>query len=64
MIKANLTCPHCNYVQEIDIPQNACLAFHKCEKCQKIISVPEKSKSCCVVCEHSDKNCPVSKNHG
>ena len=64
MIKANFTCPHCNYVQEIDIPQNACLVFHECQKCQEIISVPKSSKNCCVICEYSDQKCPVFKNHG
>jgi len=36
-----------------------CLVFHKCEKCEKIISVPESSDNCCVICEYADKKCPV-----
>jgi len=60
MEKANLTCPHCGHTQQVDIPQNGCLAFHKCEKCQQIISVPKESKHCCVICEYSDKKCPVA----
>ena len=58
--KANLKCPHCGHIQEVEIPEAGCLAFHKCEKCEQIISVPEDSKNCCVVCEYSDKKCPVS----
>ena len=59
--KANLVCPHCNHKQEVEILQAGCLAFHKCEKCGKIISVPAGSDNCCVVCEYSDKTCPVGK---
>lgn len=64
MEKANLTCPHCGHTQEVDIPQNGCLTFHKCEKCQQIISVPKESKHCCVICEYSDKKCPVAVKQG
>ena len=32
---------------------------YKCEKCKEIISVPKESKNCCVICEYSDKTCPV-----
>jgi len=56
---ATLTCPHCGHKQVLEIPQNACLAFHKCEKCEKMISVPEESENCCVICEFSDKTCSV-----
>lgn len=59
MEKAKLTCPHCEHVQEVEIPQTGCLAFHKCEKCEKIISVPEGSKNCCVICEYADRKCPA-----
>ena len=59
MEKANLKCPHCGHIQEVEIPQTGCLAFHKCEKCEQLISVPKDSKHCCVICEYSDKVCPV-----
>lgn len=59
MDKAELTCPYCGHKEEVEIPQNGCLAFHKCEKCEKLISVPEVSDNCCVICEFSDKTCPV-----
>lgn len=59
MNKAILTCPKCEHTQETDIPQTGCLAFYKCEKCGEIISVPKESKNCCVICEYSDKTCPV-----
>jgi len=62
MDKANLTCPHCGHLQEVGIPQTGCLAFHKCEKCEQEISVPKDSNNCCVICEHSDKKCPVAQS--
>ncbi|HDZ54099.1 MAG TPA: hypothetical protein ENI19_00325 [Candidatus Nealsonbacteria bacterium] len=58
---ANLKCPFCGFVQEVEVPQTGCLVFHKCEKCQKIISVPKESKECCIVCVYSDKKCSASK---
>lgn len=57
---AKLICPYCSHTQRVGIPHNSCLAFHECGKCQKIISVPEESKHCCVICEYSDKKCPVA----
>lgn len=59
MEQANLTCPHCKHVQAVDIPKDKCLVFHKCEKCDELISVPKESKNCCVICEYSDKVCPA-----
>ena len=54
---ANLKCPYCGFIMEVEIPQNGCLAFYKCQKCQKIISSPKGE--CCVICAFSDKKCPV-----
>lgn len=62
MEKANITCPLCNHIQEVEIPNTSCLPFYKCEKCQEIIPVPKDSKNCCVICEYSDKKCPVAIN--
>ena len=59
MRKATLICPKCGHTQETDIPQPGCFAFYKCNECNEIISVPKESKNCCVVCEYSDKVCPV-----
>ncbi len=60
--KANIKCPYCEYVQEVDIPQSSCLVFYKCENCGKTVSVPEDSQNCCVICEYSDTKCPAGKN--
>lgn len=56
---ANLKCPYCGYIMKVEIPEDRCLAFLKCEKCQRLITLPEEK--CCVVCAYSDKKCPMSK---
>ena len=57
---AQLKCPHCGAVQGVEIPNDRCLAMHKCRQCDKIITVPKESQNCCVVCEYSDSACPVA----
>ena len=58
MAKAELTCPHCEAKQQVEVPTDACLAFHKCEQCGKVVT--PKEGECCVVCSWSDTKCPVS----
>lgn len=54
--KASLKCPYCRKIQDISIPQNACLHRYACTYCSKVI-LPIHD-SCCVICSYSDKNCP------
>lgn len=61
MKKANLKCPHCKHTQEVEIPENKCLAFAKCKKCEKLITPPDKK--CCVICAYSDKKCPIGSEN-
>ncbi len=60
--KANIRCPYCECVQEIEIPTSSCLAFYICENCAKMVSVPKDSQNCCVICEYSDTKCPVGND--
>lgn len=55
--KAELTCPKCGHATELDVPDNKCLAFYKCEGCDQMIGQPKDSEHCCVVCEYSDTKC-------
>ncbi|MBI4052836.1 MAG: hypothetical protein HY394_02245 [Candidatus Diapherotrites archaeon] len=57
---ALFTCPECGAKSEIAVPTGRCLAFHECVACHKIIAA---KKSCCVICDYSDKKCPVSAKH-
>lgn len=52
-------CPYCDHAQRVKTPHSSCLAFHECANCREIISVPEESSNCCVICEYSDKKCPA-----
>ncbi len=58
---ATITCPQCGHAQKIAIPEDKCLPFYVCEQCKRTISVPKGSKNCCVICEYSDKYCPVAE---
>ena len=61
MNRAILTCLKCNHKQEVEIPKEKCLPFHKCENCNDIIAVPKDSKNCCVICKYSNKKYPVAE---
>jgi len=58
---ATLICPKCQHEQAVDIPETGCLSFHECEACGEFMAVPMGSDNCCVICEYSDKNCPISQ---
>jgi len=58
-MKAKFKCPECGFKEEIEIPENTCIAFWKCKGCKNLISTPEGE--CCIVCAHSDKKCLVSR---
>lgn len=60
---ANLNCPKCQGVTSVEIPTDSCLAFYKCESCGEMINTPKDSNKCCVVCEYSDKTCPVAEHN-
>lgn len=65
MNKATITCPMCGHKNEVEVPEEKCLPFHKCLGCKKTIAVPKDSKNCCVVCEFSPESCPIGpeKHH-
>lgn len=55
---ANLQCPFCGSINRVEVPQKTCLVMHKCQACNRLITL--KEGSCCVICAYSDKMCPVS----
>lgn len=56
MMEANLKCPKCDFVEKIEIPKDKCLVFHECKKCKYFMKA---DKTCCVICEYSDKKCKI-----
>lgn len=62
-MKVTLTCPQCSSTQEIEAPEDRCLAMYTCNNCHKLIKTPAKAGECtCIICEFSDDKCPVEKN--
>lgn len=55
-----VTCPKCKNSQKIEIPNDKCIMFYKCEKCGEMIK--PKGDDCCVFCSYGDKKCPAK--HG
>ena len=53
---ARLTCPRCRYVQEVDMPTDACQFFYDCVNCKSMLR--PKEGDCCVFCSYADTLCP------
>ncbi len=53
---ARLTCPQCGYVQEADMPTDACQFFYDCVNCKSVLRPREGD--CCVFCSYADTLCP------
>lgn len=51
-----LTCPKCKHTQEMEIPNDKCILFFRCDNCGNLIKA---SKDSCVFCEYGDKDCPI-----
>ena len=54
--KSTITCPHCGYKKEEQMPTDACQFFYKCQKCSKVFK-PKKG-DCCVFCSFGSVKCP------
>ena len=54
--RARLTCPQCGFVEELDMPTDACQFFHQCSSCKANLS--PRSGDCCVFCSFADVRCP------
>lgn len=54
--KTRLKCPECGFVQELEMPMNACQFFHECANCKSML-IP-KASDCCVFCSYAEVPCP------
>jgi len=54
--KAKLTCPICGFVQEAEMPAEACQHFYRCINCNAMLK--PKPGDCCVFCSYADTLCP------
>ncbi|RDE19682.1 hypothetical protein DV711_12425 [Motiliproteus coralliicola] len=56
ILESTLTCPHCGHCQRLTMPTNACLYYHCCANCQRLMK-PHPG-DCCVFCSYGDVPCP------
>lgn len=54
--KGKLTCPECDYVQDVDMPADACQFFYECVNCKSVLR--PRAGDCCVFCSYADVPCP------
>jgi cytochrome c biogenesis protein CcdA len=60
---AELTCPECEHETTITVPKDSCQAFYECSGCGEVVSTPQDSDDCCVVCAYADTDClPAGSN--
>ncbi|MDP2089154.1 MAG: GDCCVxC domain-containing (seleno)protein [Flavobacteriaceae bacterium] len=58
-LNSTITCLHCNYQKEKEMPLNSCLFVYQCETLIK----PDKDDSC-IFCSYGSITCPpVQENH-
>ncbi|MDT0583806.1 GDCCVxC domain-containing (seleno)protein [Brumicola blandensis] len=55
-LSSTITCPHCNYSQQEEMPTTACQFFYECNKCKTLLK--PLSGDCCVYCSYGTVKCP------
>ena len=58
--KANLTCPHCGFEHQSEMPIDACQFFYECVQCNTVLR--PKEGDCCVFCSYADTRCPMKQS--
>ena len=53
---SELTCPECGYKEVLKMPLDACLWFHECSVCHRLLK--PKADDCCVFCSYGSVPCP------
>ncbi|HWG35043.1 MAG TPA: GDCCVxC domain-containing (seleno)protein [Gemmatimonadaceae bacterium] len=51
-----LTCPECGRTETLEMPTDACVIFHECAGCGRVLR-PRKG-DCCVYCSYGSVRCP------
>jgi hypothetical protein len=55
-LQSTLTCPACAFRQSELMPMDACLFFHECRNCGRMMR--PKPGDCCVFCSFGSVKCP------
>lgn len=53
---SELCCPHCGHASLETMPADACVFFHECVGCGRLLQ--PKSGDCCVFCSYGSVPCP------
>lgn len=51
-----ITCPHCGFNKEEQMPIDSCLYFYECANCKAVLR--PKEGECCVFCSFGTEKCP------
>lgn len=54
---SSLTCPHCDYREELVMPLDACQFFHVCASCG--VRLNPEAGDYCVFCSYGSVPCPL-----
>ncbi len=57
-----LTCPECDFSEELEMPSDSCLFFHECNNCGSLLK-PQPG-DCCVFCSYGSVPCPPKQSGG
>ncbi len=57
-----LTCPLCGHRTLEEMPVNACLFFHECDRCHAVFR--PRPGDCCVFCSYGSVKCPPEQLNG
>ncbi len=56
LLTSVLTCPNCDFQEELIMPTDACQFFHGCANCGTRLKA--KDGDCCVFCSYGSVPCP------
>jgi hypothetical protein len=56
-----ITCPHCGFKKEEEMPLDACVYFYTCKNCGTTIK--PKEGDCCVYCSYASFPCPPKQTN-
>ncbi|MBC8500774.1 MAG: hypothetical protein ISS25_00105 [Nanoarchaeota archaeon] len=55
---AEIKCPNCGFIKEVEVPKNQCIISYNCKNCDYLMKATNE-KECCVICMFSDKKCGI-----
>jgi hypothetical protein len=55
-LMSRITCPHCGFGKEEEMPIDFCLFFYECENCKSRLK--PLGGDCCVFCSFGTAKCP------